>query len=106
MASHCLALDSTPPRLNFDIYVRCSCGRCNTSLLENPRECKCCKEVEGCAKALVDELVLSEAGNISCVTQHPGFKPVVLEKWSLRQAADRYRTKDFTKYYQKGSENE
>ena len=69
MASHWLALDSTPPRLNFDIYVRCSCGRCNTSLLENPRECECCREVEGCAKALVDELVLYEAGNISWVTK-------------------------------------
>ena len=36
---------------------------------------------------------LPEGTTIKCITDHPGFKPVCLEKWSLRMAADKFRTK-------------
>jgi hypothetical protein len=43
--------------------------------------------------------------NAKCVTQHPGFNPVCLQKWSLKMAADRYKTKDKSKYSQTSTEN-
>ena len=39
----------------------------------------------------------------NCVT--PGFGQVCLQRWSLRLAADKYKTKDKAKYRQTGSEN-
>ena len=39
-----------------------------------------------------------------CVTLHPGFRPVCLERWSLRLAAGKYKTKDKRRYSQAGSE--
>jgi len=41
---------------------------------------------------------------LQCVTQHPGFNAVCLEKWSLRMAAERLRTKEKSRYRQTGSE--
>ena len=40
-----------------------------------------------------------------CVTEHPGFCQVCLQKWSLRLAADKYKTKNKTKYRQTSTEN-
>ena len=41
---------------------------------------------------------------LKCVTQHPGFNAVCLEKWSLCMAAERFKTKDKKRYRQTGSE--
>lgn len=38
--------------------------------------------------------------SISCVTQHPGFNPLCLQKWSLNLAADKYKTRSKMKYMQ------
>ena len=46
---------------------RCRCGKCDVSLLQNAKECKCCVEVEGCRKALADELVLEDAVGGHCL---------------------------------------
>ena len=52
------------------------------------------------------EIVLQEVGTKpNCVTEHPGFGQVCLQRWSLRLAADKYKTKDKAKYRQTGSEN-
>jgi hypothetical protein len=40
-----------------------------------------------------------------CITQHPAFNTVCLQKWSLKLAADNYKTKGKTKYRQLGGEN-
>ena len=53
------------------------------------------------------ELVLQDppkGTTIKCITDHPGFKPVYLEKWSLRMAADKFRTKTKQRYQQTGTE--
>lgn len=42
---------------------------------------------------------------LKCITEHPGFRPVCLEKWSLRLAASKYKTKDKQQYKQKGNED-
>ena len=47
---------------------------------------------------------LAPGAELHCITEHPGFRPVCLEKWSLRMAADRFRTKSKERYRQKGSE--
>lgn len=41
----------------------------------------------------------------SCVTEHPGFRPVCLEKWSLRYAAGKFSTRQHKRYTQRESEN-
>jgi len=38
------------------------------------------------------------------VTEHPDFNPVCLQKWSLRMAASKFKTKGKQQYRQKGSE--
>jgi len=63
--------------------------------------------LDGCVEALTSELVINDLAPGSepiCITQHPGFNPVCLQKWSLRLAADKYRTKGKKKYSQKGAE--
>ena len=41
---------------------------------------------------------------LKCITQHPGFNAVCLEKWSLPMAAEQVKTKDQRRYRQTGSE--
>lgn len=85
----------------------CSCGNCNRVLLQNLSECYCCNELDGCKEAMSSDVVLQdlpEGTTIKCITDHPGFKPVCLEKWSLRMAADKFRTKTKQRYQQTGTE--
>ena len=66
--------------------------------------------VEGCDEALRSEEVLEELKaegivDVKCITQHPGFGQVCLQKWSLKLAADKYKTKSKARYRQGGTEN-
>ena len=57
-------------------------------------------------ECLSSEMVIAEVGTKpNCVAQHPGFGQVCLQKWSLRLAADKYKTRNKTKYRQTGTEN-
>ena len=47
---------------------------------------------------------IPEGVELKCITQHPGFQPVCLEKWSLRLAAWKYKTKGKQRYRQSGNE--
>lgn len=96
-------------RLNNSVRVAdwCTCGKCERDLLTNISECYCCKELEGCVESLTSEIVLEdleEGQQLCCVTEHPGFRPVCLEKWSLRLAGGKYRTKAREYYKKTGSE--
>ena len=87
-------------------FYRCKCGKCNSQYLQNPNEFLCCAEIDGCVECLSHEMVIEEVGKKpDCVTLHPGFSQVCLQRWSLRLAADKYKTKNKTKYRQTGSEN-
>ncbi len=91
----------------FFRYLRCLCGNCNRDSLQNPSECYCCKELDGCEEAKNSELVLQELPDgktIKCITDHPGFGPVCPSKWSLRMAGEKFRTKGKQRYKQTGSE--
>ena len=48
---------------------------------------------------------LNDDETLKCITEHPGFRPVCLEKWSLRLVASKYKTKDKQQYKQKGNED-
>ncbi|KAK3747404.1 hypothetical protein QZH41_012091 [Actinostola sp. cb2023] len=85
----------------------CSCGHCSTERLQNAKECQCCHELESCMDSLDNELVLQEVETRpNCITLHPGFTPVCLNKWSLRSSAKKYKTTDKRRYRQTGAENE
>ena len=89
------------------MFCRCKCGNCSVLLLQNISECYCCSELEGCLESTKTDLVLLDIGadvTLKCVTQHPGFNPVCLQKWSLRLAAGKFKTKGKQQYRQKGSE--
>jgi hypothetical protein len=91
----------------YIIYIRCKCGNCSLEFLSNWQECNCCCELDGCQESLSSEIVQQDLGdedNIVCVTQHPGFRPVCLEKWSLRMAAWTYKTKGKQRYKQLAGE--
>ena len=73
-------------------------------------ECLCCYELKGCEEALKNEEVLEDLKaegllGVKCITQHPGFSQVCLQKWSLKLAADKYKTKSKSRYHQEGTEN-
>ncbi|XP_065058641.1 uncharacterized protein LOC135686047, partial [Rhopilema esculentum] len=82
----------------------CECGKCDRILLQNAMECRCCLEIDLCVEAINDELVFRELGCVpSCMTPHPGFRPVCLETWSLRLASTKYKTRKGQKYRHTGS---
>ncbi|CAH3158255.1 unnamed protein product, partial [Porites lobata] len=81
----------------------CSCGNCSRVVLQNLSECYCCQEPDGCKEATVLEDIQPETA-LRCITQHPGFGPVCLQKWSLRMAGERVKTKVKQRYRQTGSE--
>ena len=86
---------------------RCGCGHCSLDHLSNWQECHRCFEFDGCNEALSSDIVtqeLSGMDDITCITQHPGFRPVCLEKWSLRMAAWQYKTKGKQRYKQSADE--
>lgn len=73
--------------LNAHIFYHgCSCGNCDIALMINENECYCCCELDECQVALNSEEVLKDlaGAKVKCITQHPGFNPVCLQKWSLR----------------------
>ena len=61
--------------------------------------------MESCREALKDNLVLEDVTQIlCCITLHPGFRPICLEKWALRNLARKYKTRDQRRYKQTSSE--
>ena len=98
-----------PKVIQLFSVVRFKCNNCERNLLQNISECYCCQELEGCVKGLGSDLVVAEldpnAAALRCITEHPGINPVCLQRWSLRLAADKYRTKGKQKYRQTGSED-
>lgn len=86
-------------------FYRCKCGRCNLQYLQNPKEFQCCAEIDKCGVPIPRNGYQRGGKQCNCVTLHPGFSQVCLQRWSLQLAADKYKTKNKTKYHQTGSEN-
>ena len=75
---------------------RCTCGNCNVDILQNVWV----QMLQGNRTMLVQDVGTPPL----CITLHPGFNPVCLEKWSLALAARKYKTKDKQRYHQPGWE--
>jgi len=63
-------------------------------------------ELEGRQDSKKSDLALEDIGTdviLKCVIECPGIKPVFLQKWSLRLAAGKYKTKEKQTYHQTGS---
>ena len=69
---------------------RCECGSCQR--LNRVVECVCCAEID-CVVAKNNEAVEAEglAEPPVCVTQHPGFHAVCLNRWVLQTAWYQYK---------------
>lgn len=58
-------------------------------------------------ESLESEQVSEEVGATPvCITLHPGFNAVCLNRWSLRSSAAKYKTMDGVKYRQLRTEEE
>ncbi|XP_028394543.1 uncharacterized protein LOC114518750 [Dendronephthya gigantea] len=102
-----IRFETLEERLNGTIPTSdwCKCNNCDTSLLQNVYEAQCCQEIDRCTKALCSDEVLQDVETPpTCVLHHPGFRINCLEKWSLRMAAPKYKTKSRRRYRQQGSE--
>ena len=80
---------------------------CSLELLQNASECNCCRELQACTDTMEMEEVLQDyppGTKLTCVTEHPGFDTVCLQKWSLKQGAWKYKTKGNRRYKQIKSE--
>ena len=78
-------------------------------MLQNAKECCCCKGIEKCVEFLAqfskvsDQTATSDKGTPKCVVEHPGFQASCLNRWSLELAAGNYKTRDGHRYGQIGS---
>jgi hypothetical protein len=82
-------------------YSSRSCGNCSITLTQMGNDCSCSQEME---KSLSDEWVPQNVQAPKCITLHPAFNTVCLDRWSLRLASGKYRTIDKKSYQQTGSE--
>ncbi|XP_020897215.1 uncharacterized protein LOC110236076, partial [Exaiptasia diaphana] len=90
---------------HISINSWCKCGRCKSEYLQNSNEYVCCKEIDSCVDALANEEVLEDTQTLpACITNHPGFNTVCLDKWSLKTSAEKFRCRDRSKYKQRGSQ--
>lgn len=72
----------------FCIFPRCFCSNCSPDLTTKAEECQCCKEIDRCGE------VMEQFGDRQrCITLHPGFQDVCLNKHMLEVAALSLKTK-------------
>jgi len=80
----------------YTTFPRCKCKNSDRGWLQNISERYCCRQLDGCVEALTSKLVTNDLApglELTCITQHPGFNPVCLQKWNLSLGADKYQTK-------------
>ncbi len=67
----------------------------------NASECYCCRQIEKCVE-FVEDLDSQRAVDkeVICITDHPGFPAVCLNRWSLELAAENFKTRDAHHYSQ------
>ena len=70
---------------------KCSC--CSLEAITKPEECICCKEIDRVGEVM-GQLDLEDR----CITLHPGFQDVCLNRWVLEVASLNLKTKSGKSY--------
>ena len=69
---------------------RCTCGNCQ--VLGRVEACICCQEIEAVQNKLIEAVTSGECEEQpQCITQHPGFHAVCINRWVLQVAWYQYK---------------
>ena len=69
---------------------RCTCGNCQ--VLGRVEACICCQEIEAVQNKLIEAVTSGECQKQpQCITQHPGFHVVCINRWVLQVAWYQYK---------------
>ena len=61
---------------------RCTCGNCQ--VMGRAEACVCCREIEAVQNKNIEAVTSGECEDPpQCITQHPGFHAVCLNRWVL-----------------------
>lgn len=77
----------------FYLFTRCKCSRCSLDCLVKMEECMCCLEMDRIREKM-EEIELDD----TCITLHPGFNNVCLDRWVLETAGVGLKTKSGKSY--------
>ncbi|XP_078356492.1 uncharacterized protein LOC144641349 [Oculina patagonica] len=66
----------------------CKCSNCSLEFVVKHEECRCCTEVNRCVERMEEQEREGE-----CITSHPGFSDVCLNRWVLHTAGIGLKTK-------------
>lgn len=72
----------------FNICTRCRCSNCSLACVVRAEECRCCMEVNRCIERMEEV-----EKDVQCITMHPGFGSVCLDRWVLQTAGIGLKTK-------------
>lgn len=76
-----------------DVTVWCFCGNCSPEYARKPEECQCCQEIDRCGE------IMEEFGDRKkCITLHPGFQEVCLNRHVLQVASLNLKTRSGKSY--------
>ena len=67
----------------FKLFCRCSCSNFSVSLVTKAQERICCKEIDRCEEVMEEAI----GDRTVCITLHPGFESVCLNRHVLEVAA-------------------
>lgn len=68
---------------------RCKCSLSSLEAITKPEECICCKEIDRVSEVM-GQLDLEDR----CITLHPGFHDVCLNRWVLEVASLNFAVKE------------
>lgn len=77
-------MSSVCTKVFYFIYFRCQCENCQ--IMDRTEECKCCKEYDG-----ISDIMNVLQHPLPCITRHPGFSAICLNKWVLKVAWWQYK---------------
>ena len=86
-------------------YSRRSSGNSVFTFRQFGNEYSCSEEMEKYTKSVSQEWMPQSMEDPKCMTLHPVFNSICLDRWSLRLASGKYRTIDKKCYQQTGSED-
>ena len=75
---------------SFVSLLRCACENCQ--IMERAVSCVCCQEIDQVQNKLIEAVSSGECEEQpKCITQHPGFHPVCINRWILQTAWYQYK---------------